>query len=51
MISGIVNDRHATVTLTFRFSNRSDLLIQFVVDTGFTDYLCLPPETVTLILI
>jgi clan AA aspartic protease len=49
VISGIVNDRHATVTVTFRFSNRPDLSIEFVVDTGFTDYLCLPPEAVALL--
>ncbi|MCL1472204.1 clan AA aspartic protease [Argonema antarcticum] len=49
MISGIVNDRHATVTIAFRFPHRSDIRIEFVVDTGFTDYLCLPTEAVALL--
>ncbi len=46
MISGIVKDGHATVVVKFRLSNRPDLPIEFVVDTGFTDQLCLPPEAV-----
>ncbi|WP_353258671.1 clan AA aspartic protease [Prochlorothrix hollandica] len=25
------------------------MIIEFVVDTGFTDYLCLPPEAVSLL--
>lgn len=47
MISGIVNDRHALVTVTFRTRNRSNLPIEFLIDTGFTDQICLPLETVT----
>jgi len=46
MISGIVSDGHATVNVIFRLSNRPDISIEFVIDTGFTDYLCLPPEAV-----
>lgn len=49
MISGIVTDRHAIVTLIFLLQNSSTFPIEFVVDTGFTDYLCLPPEAVTLL--
>ena len=49
MISGIVNDGHPTVAVQFRFPNRQDLSIEFVVDTGFTDQLCLPSEAVTLL--
>ncbi|MFB8792200.1 MAG: clan AA aspartic protease [Potamolinea sp.] len=49
MISGIVSDGHATVAIAFRFAHRSDLSIEFVIDTGFTDYLCLPPEAVALL--
>jgi len=49
VISGIVSDGHATVTIAFRFAHRSDLSIEFVVDTGFTDHLCLPPEAVALL--
>ena len=49
MISGSVSDRHALVPVTFRFPDRPDLTIEFVVDTGFTDYLCLPPEAVAVL--
>ena len=49
MISGIVNDGHPTVAVQFRFPNRPDLSIEFVVDTGFTDQLCLPSEAVILL--
>jgi clan AA aspartic protease len=49
MISGIVTDRHAIVSIVFRTSFRSDLSIDFVIDMGFTDELCLPPEAVSLL--
>jgi clan AA aspartic protease len=49
VISGIVTNRHATVRVIFRLTNRPDLAIEFVIDTGFTDYLCLPPEAVALL--
>lgn len=49
MISGIVTDRHAIVSLTFLLVNGATFPIEFVIDTGFTDYLCLPPETVNLL--
>ncbi len=49
MISGIVTDRHAIVSIVFRTLYRSDLSIDFVIDPGFTDELCLPPETVFLL--
>lgn len=49
MISGIVTDRHAIVSLTFLLMNGSTFPIDFVVDTGFTDHLCLPPEAVNLL--
>ncbi|MCG5062050.1 MAG: clan AA aspartic protease [Limnoraphis sp. WC205] len=48
MISGIVTDRYATVALTFLLPNGSSLPIEFVIDTGFTGHLCLPPEAVSL---
>ncbi|UKO97057.1 hypothetical protein [Nostoc sp. UHCC 0870] len=48
MISGIVTDRHATVALTFLLPNGSTVLIEFVIDTGFTGELCLPLEAVSL---
>ena len=49
MISGIVTDGHAIVSIVFRTGYRSDLSIDFVIDTGFTDELCLPPEAVSLL--
>ncbi len=49
MISGIVTEGHAIVSVMFRIPNRSDIPIDFVVDTGFTDELCLPPEAVALL--
>lgn len=49
MISGIVIDRHATITLTFLLFNGSTIPIEFVIDTGFTGHLCLPPEAVSLL--
>ncbi len=49
MISCIVTDRHAIVSLTFLLGNSSTFPIEFVVDTGFTDHLCLPPEAVNLL--
>jgi clan AA aspartic protease len=49
VISGTVTDRHAIVSLTFLLVNSSTFPIEFVIDTGFTDYLCLPLEAVTLI--
>lgn len=49
MISGIVTDRHAIVSLTFLLENDATFPIEFVIDTGFTDHLCLPPEAVNLL--
>lgn len=49
MISGIVDDGHAIITIPFRIPNRADFPIEFVVDTGFTDELCLPPEAAALL--
>lgn len=49
MISGIVTDGHPIISVSLRLPNRSDLQIEFVVDTGFTDELCLPPEAVALL--
>jgi len=49
VISGIVSDGHAIITIPFRIPNRADFPIEFVVDTGFTDELCLPSEAVALL--
>ncbi|MGV0028625.1 clan AA aspartic protease [Phormidesmis priestleyi] len=44
----MVTDGHATVALTFLLPNGSRVPIEFVIDTGFTGELCLPPEAVSL---
>lgn len=49
MISGIVTLRHATVAIPFRLPNRRDVVIEFVIDTGFTDFVCLPLDAVTVL--
>ncbi|BAU11682.1 hypothetical protein LEP3755_21850 [Leptolyngbya sp. NIES-3755] len=49
MISGIVIDRHAIVALPVFLPNGATFPIEFVVDTGFTDCLCLPPDAVALL--
>jgi clan AA aspartic protease len=49
VISGIVTDRYAIVSLTFLLVNGATFPIEFVIDTGFTDHLCLPPEAVNLL--
>jgi len=49
VISGIVANGHPLITIPFRIPNRADFPIEFVVDTGFTDELCLPPEAVALL--
>ncbi len=45
MISGIVYLLHATVSVRFRLPDRLDVAI----DTGFTDFLCLPLEVVSVL--
>lgn len=49
MITGRVENRHALLSVTFRLRGRPDLTIECVIDTGFTDALCLPADTVTLL--
>jgi clan AA aspartic protease len=49
VISGIVTDQHALLTVFFCSKFRSHVPIEFVIDTGFTDQICLPPETVALL--
>ena len=45
-MTGNVQGRHALLPITFRRPNQPDLTIEFVVDTGFTYYLTLPPAAV-----
>ncbi len=48
MISGIVKGKYATVNVIFCLPYQPDFSIEFVIDTGFTDYLCLPSQAVAL---
>jgi clan AA aspartic protease len=47
MIQGRVRDGRASLPITFRLSNQPDFQIEFVVDTGFNDYLTLPPQAIS----
>ena len=49
MISGIIKNRRATVNVIFRLVNQPDFTIEFVIDTGFTEFLSLPLAAVTLL--
>ena len=46
MMTGMVSQRRAMMPVTFRLPNQPDLTIEFIVDTGFNDYLTLPPAAV-----
>ncbi len=45
-MSGSVRARHALLPVTFRLSGLPDVALEFVVDTGFTGLLTLPPDAV-----
>ena len=49
MITGRVIDGRAIVPVTFRLTNQPDFSIDFVIDTGFTGSLCLPPEAIAVL--
>jgi clan AA aspartic protease len=49
VITGTVIDGRATVPVTFRLTNQPDFSIEFVIDTGFTGSLCLPPEAIAVL--
>lgn len=49
MIVGRVEMLHALVPVTFRLLDRPDVTIDFVVDTGYTGFLTLPPAAVSLL--
>jgi clan AA aspartic protease len=46
MMQGRVKDGRASLPITFRLSNQPDFQIEFVIDTGFNDYLTLPPQAI-----
>ncbi|MEO0015020.1 MAG: hypothetical protein RLZZ535_3409 [Cyanobacteriota bacterium] len=49
MISGLVSNGYATLPVIFRLPNQPNFSMNFVIDTGFTDYLCLPSEPVAVL--
>ena len=46
MATGFVENQHALLPITFVQPHSPNLSIEFVVDTGFTGFLTLPPEAV-----
>lgn len=46
MMTGRMENRHALLAVVFRLAGRPELAIECVVDTGFTDTLCLPGAAV-----
>jgi clan AA aspartic protease len=46
MMVGTVSNRRVLLRVTFRLPNQPDLTIEFVIDTGFTDFLTLPAAAV-----
>ncbi|MBD6616490.1 clan AA aspartic protease [Komarekiella sp. 'clone 1'] len=46
---GIVKNGRATVDIIFRLLNQPDFTIEFVLDTGFTEFLSLHPAAMTLL--
>jgi clan AA aspartic protease len=46
MIYGRLIDGKPTVPVVFRLPAQPDFSISFVIDTGFNDYLTLPPQAV-----
>jgi clan AA aspartic protease len=46
MILGKFLDRRVVLPINFCLMNDTDLIINCVVDTGFNDYLTLPPQAV-----
>ncbi len=45
-MTGSVLSRHALLAVPLRLEGQPDLSLEFVVDTGFTDYLTLPAAAV-----
>ena len=49
MINGIIENGRATVNVIFRLPDQPDFTIEFVIDTGFTEFLSLSPRAVNLL--
>ena len=47
MIYGRFIDRKAIVPVIFRLPQQPDFSLDFVIDTGFNDYLTLPPQAIS----
>jgi len=47
MIYGRIIDAKATVPVVFRLPGQPNFSIDFVIDTGFNDYLTLPPQAIS----
>jgi clan AA aspartic protease len=47
MITGHISALHVIVSVRFRRAGQPDIVIEFVVDTGFTGFLCLSQRAVT----
>lgn len=48
MIYGRVTEGKATIPVTFCLPSQPDFSVDFVIDTGFNDYLTLPLQAVNL---
>lgn len=46
MMRGVTIRRQATLPVIFRLWGQPDFTLEFVVDTGFTEFLTLPPAAV-----
>lgn len=47
MISGPIENRQALIPIIYRMPGQPDLILEHVVDTGFTGELTLPPAAIT----
>jgi clan AA aspartic protease len=43
---GSVEQKHLLLPITFCLENESHVIVEFVIDTGFTGTITLPPQTV-----
>ncbi|AFY53183.1 clan AA aspartic protease, AF_0612 family [Rivularia sp. PCC 7116] len=48
MINGRISEGKATIPVTFCLPSQPDFSVDFVIDTGFNDYLTLPLQAVNL---
>ena len=48
MINGRISEGKATIPVIFRLPSQPDFSVDFVIDTGFNDYLTLPIQAVNI---